>query len=67
MEILRKITDCKSLENSQGNFYVGVSFSKVINLQFSDCSFAIKNIHHRFFSGYVPKTSCLKKIKKVFF
>ena len=67
MEILRKIIDCKSLENSHGNFYGGVSFSKVVNLQFSDCNFAIKNIHHRFFSGNVPKTSCLKKIKKVFF
>ena len=63
MEILRKIIDCKSLENSQGNFYGGV-----FSLQFSDCNFfTIKNIHHRFFSGNVPKTSCLKKIKKVFF
>ena len=62
MEILRKIIDCKSLENSQGNFYGGVSFSKVISLQFSDCNFAIKKIHHRFFSGNVPKANCLKKI-----
>ena len=62
MGILRKIIDCKSLENSQG-----ISFNKVLSLQFSDCNFAIKNIHHRFFSGNVPKTSCLKKIKKVFF
>ena len=67
MEILSKIIDCKSLGNSQGNFYGGVFFSKVINLQFLDCNFAVKNIHHRFFSGNVPKTSCLKKIKKVFF
>ena len=67
MEILRKIIDCKSLKNSQGNFYGGVSFSKVISLQFSDCNFAIKKIHHRFFSGNAPKTSCLKTIKKVFF
>ena len=67
MEILRKIIDCKSLENSQGNFYGGVSFSRVISLQFSDCNFAIKRIHHRFFLENVPKTSCLKKIKKVFF
>ena len=60
MEILRKIIDCKSLENYQGNFYGGVSFSKVISLQFSDCNFAIKRIH-RFFLGNIPKTSCLKK------
>ena len=62
MEI-RKIIDGKSLENSQGNFYGGVSFSKVISLQFSDCNFAIKRIHHRFFLENVPKTSCffLKK------
>ena len=44
MEILRKIIDCKSLKNSQGNFYGGVSFSKVISLQFSDCNVAIKNV-----------------------
>ena len=67
MEILRKIIDCKSLENSQGNFYGGVSFSRVTSLQFSDCNFAIKRIHHRLFLGNTPKTSCLKKIKKVFF
>ena len=34
MEILRKIIDCKSLENPQGNFYGGVSFSKVTSLVF---------------------------------
>ena len=61
MEILRKIIDCKSLENFQGNLYSGVSFSKVISPQFSDCNFVVKNIHHRFFSGNVPNTSCLKK------
>ena len=67
MEILRKTTDCKSLENSQGNVYGGFSFSKVISLQFSDCNFPIKRIHRRFFLGNVPKTSCLKKVKKVCF
>ena len=66
MEILRKIINCKCFENSQGNFYGGYSFSKVIGLQFSDCNFAIKRIHHRFFLGNVPKTSCFKKRKKVF-
>ena len=67
MEILRKIIDCKSLENPQGNFYGGVSFSKVTSLQSSDSNFAIKRIYHRFFLRNIPKTSCLKKIKKVFF
>ena len=67
MEILRKIIDCKSLENFQGSIYGGVSFSRVTSLQFSGCNFAIKRIHHRFFLGNVPKTSCLKKVKKVCF
>ena len=67
MEILRKIIDWKILENSQGNFYGLVSFSKDLSLQFSDCNFTIKRIHYRFFLGNIPKTSCLKKIKKVFF
>ena len=49
MEILRKIIDCKSLENSQGNFNGGFSITKVISLQFSDCNFVTKRIHHRFF------------------
>ena len=66
MEILRKIIDYTSLENSQGNFYDGVSFSKVINLQISGCNFAIKRILHRFSLENVPKTSCLKKKKKSF-
>ena len=67
MEILRKIIDCKSLENFQGNIYGGVSFSRVTSLQFSGCNFAIKRIHHRFFLEKIPKTSCVKKIKKAFF
>ena len=67
MEILRKVTNCKNLENSQANFYDRVSFSQVISLQFSDCNFAIKRISHRLFLENVPKTSCLKRIKKVFF
>ena len=67
MEILRKIIHCKSLENSQQNFYDGVSSSKVISLQFSDWNFALKRIHHRFILENVPKTSCLKKRKKIFF
>ena len=61
MEILRKIIDCKSLENSQGNFYGGVSFNKVISLQFSDCNFALRRTRHRFFLGNVPKAVFLKK------
>ena len=42
MKMLRKIADCESLEVSQENVYDGVSFSKVTNLQCSDCSFAIE-------------------------
>ena len=61
MKMLRKIIDGKSLEISRENDYEGVSFSKVTNLQCSDCNFAIKIAHGRYFSEYVPKTSCLKK------
>ena len=64
MEI-RKMIDRKSLENSQGNFYGGVSFSKVISLQFSDCNLAIKRIDHRFFSGNVPKISLFLRKKSI--
>ena len=63
MKMLGKITDCESLEISQEKFYDEVSFSKVTNIQWSDCNFAIKRPHHRFFLEYVPKTS-LKKNKK---
>ena len=61
MKMLRKIIDGKSLDISQENVYEGVSFSKVTNLQCSDCNFAIKIARHRYFSEYVPKTSCLVK------
>ena len=61
MKMLRKIIYGKSLEISQENAYEGVSFSKVTNLQCSDCNFAIKIAHYRYFLEYVPKTSCLKK------
>ena len=61
MKMLRKIIDSKSLEISQENVYKGVSFSKFTNLQCSNCIFAIKIAHHRYFLEYVPKTSCLKK------
>ena len=62
MRMLRKIIDGKSLVISRENVYEGVSFSKVTNLQCSDCNFAIKIAHHRYFWEYVPnKTSCLKK------
>ena len=66
MGILGKIIGCKSLKNSQRNFYDKVSFSKVIR-QFSDSNLAIKRIYYRFFLENLPKTSCLKKIKKYFF
>ena len=61
MKMLRKIIDGKSLEISQENVYERVSSSKVTNLQCSDCNFAIKIAHHRYFLEYVQKTSCLKK------
>ena len=61
MKMLRKITDGKSLEIFREKVYEGVPFSKVTNLQCSDCNFAIKTAHHRYFLEYVPKTSCLKK------
>ena len=57
----RKIIDGKSLEISQENVYDGVSFNKVTNLQCSDCNFAIKIIHYRYFFENVPNTSFLKK------
>ena len=59
--MLQKIIDWESLKIFQKNFYNGVSFGKVTSLQFSGCNFTIKRTHHRFFSEYVPKTSCLKK------
>ena len=61
MKMLRKIIDGKSLEISQEKVYEGVSFSKVTNLQCSDCNFAIKIAHHRYFLEYVSKTRRLKK------
>ena len=61
MKMLRKIIDAKSLEISRENVYEGVSFSKVTNLQCSDCNFAIKMTHQRYFFENVPNTSCLKK------
>ena len=67
MKMLGEITDCESLEIYQENFYDEVSFSKVTNLQCSDCTFAIKKTHHSFFWEYAPETSCLKKNKKSLF
>ena len=61
MKMLQKIVDGKSLEISRENVYDGVSFSKVTNLQCSDCNFAIKVTHHRYFFENVPNTSCVLK------
>ena len=64
----QKIIDCKSLEISQEKFYDRVSFSKVARLQCSNCNFAIKRTHRRFFLEYVTKTCCLETTKsKSFF
>ena len=43
MKMLGEINDCKSLEISQENFCDEVSFSKVTNLQRSDCNFAMNS------------------------
>ena len=59
--MLRKIIDDNSLKISQENVYEGASFSKVTNLQCSDCNYVIKIAYHRYFLEYVPKTSSLKK------
>ena len=62
MKMLRKTIDDKNFEVSPENVYEAVSFSKVTNLQCSECNFAIKKPDHRYFLKYVPKTSCLKKL-----
>ena len=59
---VKKIIDGKNLEISQENVYDGVSFSKVTNMQCSDCKFAIEITHLRYFFENVPNTSCLKKL-----
>ena len=56
-----KITVGESLTISRKNFY-GVCFSKLTNLQCSECKFAIKRTHRRYFLEYVLKTSCLKRV-----
>ena len=61
MKMIQKIIHWESLRIFQKNFYDGVSFSKVTHLQFSGCNFNMKRFHHRFFSEYVRKTSCLEK------
>ena len=66
MKKIKKIIDCKSLENSRGNLNDGVSFSKVINLQFSGCNFAMKRIHHRFFWKMYRKLAVKKNKKSIF-
>ena len=58
MKILRKIIDCESLEIFHKKLNDGFSFSKVTSLQ---------RTHYRFFLENVPKTSCLKIKKSLFF
>ena len=66
MKMLGKITDCESLEISHENFYDGVSFSKVKNLQCSGCNFSIKRTHRRFLlENMYRKLAALKGIKRV--
>ena len=61
MKILQKISECISLESSQENACDGVYFSKVANLQYTDCNFTINKLLKRFFFGIILKKSCLKK------
>ena len=61
------ITKNNWLKNTQGNFYDGVSFSRVISLQFSDCNFTVKIIHRRFFWKVYQAVAVLKKERKSFF
>ena len=49
------------MENSKENVYDTVYCSKFANLQWQDSNCMIHGLHHRFFSKYFPKTSCLKK------
>ena len=60
MKMPRKIIDFKSLEISQENAYEGVSFSKVTTLQCSDCNYANKIAHHRYFRNMHQKLAVLK-------
>ena len=57
--MLRKISDCESLEISQENASDGVYFSKVTYSQYTDYNSAIKRLLHRFSLEYITKTSCL--------
>ena len=59
--MLRKIIDGTSLEISRKDVFDVVSFSRVRNLQCSDCNSAIKITHHRYSFENVPNNSCLKK------
>ena len=65
MKMLGKITDCESLEISHENFYDGVSFSKVKNLQCSGCNFSIKRTHADSCWNMYRKLAALKGIKRV--
>ena len=47
MNILRKITDYKHLENSQKNLYERVYFTKIASLQYTESSSTLKRHQHR--------------------
>ena len=49
MEMLRKISDCESLENFPKNVYDGVCFNKLASLYCANCNCTTTRIHHRFF------------------
>ena len=47
--MFRKITDCESFDISRENVYDGVYFTKVTNLQCTDCNSALKRLLRKFF------------------
>ena len=53
--MLRKISDCESLENFPKNVYDGVCFNKIASLYCANYNSTITRIHQRLFSEYVPK------------
>ena len=56
--------DCESLSISQENFYDRVTFNIVSKVQCSDCNFAIKITHCRFFSEQTENYQNFEKNKK---
>ena len=60
-DMLQKIINCESLENSQENIYDGSYSGKVASLQRTDCNSTISRLQHRFFLEYISKSTWHKK------